>query len=191
MRDSFIRISKSIIHYRHIGAVLVYTREWPLERCVNSVRFTSLQNGISVLGKSHIRSVTSLRNFPRCCLFDGSNDDLTDDNGPFSSFQTKSVSASSVYASFLQAIDGVLSLALCPQVASQAPQHVRSSERHKPLVVVALAASLSAWSFSWPASQGQHIHRSLQRLMSNIVKCQTVLSDFGHPLVVVRLAPKS
>ena len=35
---------------------------------------------------------------------------------------------SSFYASALQAIDGVMSLALCPQVAFQAPQQVRSSE---------------------------------------------------------------
>ena len=32
-------------------------------------------------------------------------------------------------AYFLQAIDGVVSLALCPQVMSQAPQHFRSSEK--------------------------------------------------------------
>ena len=30
---------------------------------------------------------------------------------------------------FLQAIDGVMSLALCPQVVSQAPQHSISSEK--------------------------------------------------------------
>ena len=37
--------------------------------------------------------------------------------------------ASSFHASFLQAIDGVMSLALCPQVVSQASQHFRSSEK--------------------------------------------------------------
>ena len=36
------------------------------------------------------------------------------DDGPFSSFQRRSSSASSFHASLLQAINGVMSLALCP-----------------------------------------------------------------------------
>ena len=47
---------------------------------------------------------------------------------PFSSSQGRSLSASSFHTSLLQAIDGVSSLALCPQVVSQAPQHFGSSE---------------------------------------------------------------
>ena len=35
----------------------------------------------------------------------------------------------SLYIPLLQAIDGVMSLALCPQVMSQAPQYFRSSEK--------------------------------------------------------------
>ena len=65
--------------------------------------------------------------FPQRCLWNGSNVRLIDD-GPLSSFQKLSFSASSFHASLLQAIDGVMSLALCPQVVSQAPQHFRSSE---------------------------------------------------------------
>ena len=62
------------------------------------------------------------------CLSNSSNVRLNDD-GPLSSFQGRSSSASSFHASLLQAIDGVMpSLALCPHVASQAPQHFRSSE---------------------------------------------------------------
>ena len=45
-----------------------------------------------------------------------------------STFQGRSSSASSFQPSRLQAIDGVMSLALCPQVVSQAPQHFRPSE---------------------------------------------------------------
>ena len=41
--------------------------------------------------------------------------------------QGRSSSAYSFHASLLQAIDGVMSLALCPQVVSRAPQHFRSS----------------------------------------------------------------
>ena len=53
---------------------------------------------------------------------------LTDD-GPLSSFEGRSSSASSFHASLLQAISGVMSLALCPQVVSQASQHFRSFEK--------------------------------------------------------------
>ena len=51
------------------------------------------------------------------------------DDGPLSSFQGRSSSASFFHASLLQAIDGVMSVALCPQVVSQAPQHCRFSEK--------------------------------------------------------------
>ena len=45
----------------------------------------------------------------------------------FSSSQGRSLSNSSFYASLLQAIDGVMSLALYPQVVSQAPQHFQNA----------------------------------------------------------------
>ena len=78
-----------------------------------------------------MRSAPSLKSFPNVVFhgFDyGSNVRLTDD-GPLSSFQGRSSSASSVHASLLQAIDDVMSLALCLPVVSQAPQHFRSSEK--------------------------------------------------------------
>ena len=53
---------------------------------------------------------------------------LTDD-GPLSSFQGRLSNASSFNASLLQVISGVMSLALCPQVVSQAPHHFRSSKK--------------------------------------------------------------
>ena len=43
-------------------------------------------------------------------------------------FRGRSSSASVFQASLLRAIDGVMPLALCPQVVSQAPQYFRSSE---------------------------------------------------------------
>ena len=43
------------------------------------------------------------------------------DDGPLSSFGGRSSSASSFHASLLQAIDGVMTLASCPQTTSQAP----------------------------------------------------------------------
>ena len=46
----------------------------------------------------------------------------------FRPFNWRSSSASSFHASLLQAIDGVVSVAVCLQLVSQAPQHFRSSE---------------------------------------------------------------
>ena len=66
--------------------------------------------------------------FPQRCLRNGSKVRLIDD-GPLSSFQGRSSSASSFNASLLQAINGVMPLALCPQVVSQASQRFRSSEK--------------------------------------------------------------
>ena len=50
-------------------------------------------------------------------------------DGPLSSFQGRSSSASSFHAFLLQAVDGVMSSTLCQEVVSQAPQHFRSSEK--------------------------------------------------------------
>ena len=47
---------------------------------------------------------------------------------PFSSFQGRLLRTSSLHASLLQVINGVMSLALCLHVVSKAPQHFRSSE---------------------------------------------------------------
>ena len=88
----------------------------------------SVQDGIYVLGNAHMRSTPSLRSFPNVAFENGSNVRLID-GGPLSSFQRRSPSASSFQASLLQAIDGVMSLALYAQVVSQAPQHLRSSEK--------------------------------------------------------------
>ena len=85
--------------------------------------------------------------FLQRCLGNGSNVRLIDD-GPFSSSQGRSSSASFFHASLLQAIDSVMSLALCPQVVSQASQHFRSSEKQAACVgCFALPASLYARSF--------------------------------------------
>ena len=67
--------------------------------------------------------------FPQRCLWNGSRVRLIEISS-LSSFQGRSSSASSFHASLLQAIDGVMSLTLCPQVVSQASQHFRSSEKH-------------------------------------------------------------
>ena len=93
----------------------------------SSVQFSSGQGGIYTLGKAYIRSTQSLRSSPDVTFGTVPNVHLTDD-GSSSSFPGRSPGASSFHASLLQLIDGVLSLVLCPQVVSQAPQHFRSSE---------------------------------------------------------------
>ena len=66
--------------------------------------------------------------FPQSCLWNGLFVRLTDD-GALSSFQGKSSIASCFHTSLLQATDGVMFLALCLQVVSQASQHFSSSEK--------------------------------------------------------------
>ena len=71
---------------------------------------------------------TVTQKFSQCFLRNSSNVRPIDD-GPLSSFQGRSSRASCFHASLLQAIDWVMSSALCPQVVSQASQHFRSSEK--------------------------------------------------------------
>ena len=113
-----------------------------------TVQFASDQDGIYALGKSHIRATQSVRRFPNVA-FDTVR--LTDD-GPFSSFQTISLSTSAFHAAVLQAIGGVMLSALSPQVVFQAPQHIRSSGTHATCDSCKCPASLCARSFpSTPA----------------------------------------
>ena len=78
--------------------------------------------------KAHLPFVPSLRSFSKVAFETVPMFRLIDDD-PFSSFQGRLASTSSFNTFLLQAINGVMSLALCPQVVSQAPQHFRSSEK--------------------------------------------------------------
>ena len=71
--------------------------------------------------KTHMRSTPSLRSFPNVA-FQTVPVFVWLTMALVSSFEGRSSSASSFHASLLQAIDGVLSLALWPQVVSQAQQ---------------------------------------------------------------------
>ena len=55
----------------------------------------------------------SLRSFPNVAFWNSSNVGLIDD-GPLSSFQGRSASASSFHASLLQAVDGVMTIGFVP-----------------------------------------------------------------------------
>ena len=124
----------------------------------------------------YVRRVTTehddSQKFPQRCLWNGCNVRLIGD-GPLSSFRGRSSSASSLHASLLRAISGVMSLALCLQVVSQDPQHFRSSEKQA-TCEGSLLASLSARSFPFtPAYPGQYTHRRFRRLMSTIDTVQS------------------
>ena len=82
------------------------------------------------------------------------------DDGPLSSFRGRLSSASSFHVSFLQTIDGVMSLALGPQVKSQVLQHFKSSET-KTTCEGCFPVSLSARSFPFTlACPGHYTHWS-------------------------------
>ena len=88
-----------------------------------------------VLGKTHMRSAPSLGRFPMLPLtqFQCSSVDV----GPLSSFEgRRSSSASSVHVCLLQAVNSVISLALCRQVMSQTPQHFRGGLPFPPVYLL-------------------------------------------------------
>jgi len=92
------------------------------------VEFSSVCDDIYGLGKAHMRSTPPLRSVGNVALETVLMFVLATDHGPLSSFQGRSSSAFSFRVTLLLAMDGVMSLALCPQVVvSQAPQHFRSS----------------------------------------------------------------
>ena len=91
-------------------------------------QFSSVQDGIYALGKAHMHSTPSLRRFPNVA-FETVPVYICLTMALSRPFKGRSSSASSFHASLLQAIDGVMSLALYPQVVPQASQHFRSSEK--------------------------------------------------------------
>ena len=92
------------------------------------VQFSSVPDGIYALEKAHYAFHPVSQKFPQCCLWNGSNVPLSDDD-PLLSFQRRPSSTSSFHASLLQAINGVMSSALYLQEVSQATQHFRSSKK--------------------------------------------------------------
>ena len=107
---------------------------------------------------------------PTLPLRRSSNVRLTDD-GLVSSFEGRSSSASSFRASLLRAIDGVMSLASCSQVVSQASQHFRSSEKQA-TCDGCFAASLCARSFPFtPACREMTEQRDWRAKQPSQVAC--------------------
>ena len=74
-------------------------------------------------------STPSLRSFPNVVFETVPMFVSVIGNDLLSSFQRRSSSASSFRASLLRVISGLMSLALCPKVVSQAFQHFISSEK--------------------------------------------------------------
>ena len=99
--------------------------------------------------------------FPQRCLWNGSNVRLIDDS-PLSSFPITASSAFSFHHNVLHAIDGLISLPLCPQVVSQAPQHFRSSTTQATCEGCFARQSIcSVISLHSGMSRAVHIHFSL------------------------------
>ena len=91
------------------------------------VGFSSVQDD-KMCAQQHLHALHPVyQRFLLCYLSISSSVGLID-NGPHLSFQGRSLSTSSFHTSLIQAMDGVMSSALSPQVVSQAPQHFRSSE---------------------------------------------------------------
>ena len=88
-----------------------------LSRLVPAFHFSSEQFKMVSMrsGKAHVCAPPCLGSFPNVGFETVPRVGLIDD-GPFSFSQGKLLSASSFYASLLDAPDGVMSLALCPQV---------------------------------------------------------------------------
>ena len=91
-----------------------------------------------------------------------------------SSFQRRSSSASSSNVSLLQAVEGVMSLALCPQLLSQAPQQgffetktVRNCCFAHQYIYLILSLDFGG------ICMRLNIYRGLQMWMSNADTCQT------------------
>ena len=103
--------------YQYVSIVYTSHVTFTLNR---SVQFSSVQfKMVSMRSeKPYALHPVSQIKFPQRCLSNSSSVRLSDD-GPPSSFQRRSSSASSFHASLLQAIDGVMSSALCLQVVSQ------------------------------------------------------------------------
>ena len=105
------------------------------------------------------QSVTGWQNLPQ--------------HGPLSLSKGRSWGSSSFHTSLLQAISGLVCIALCVCFKLLSTSDL---PRCKPLVIIALPASLSAWSFSvTPECPGQYIHRNFQRWLLNIDICQSRL----------------
>ena len=86
---------------------------------------SSVQDGIYALRKAHL----SFRSFLNIAS-EISNVHLID-SGPLWPFQGRLPSTSSFYVSLLQVNNDAMSLALCPQVVSQASQHLKQETGSK------------------------------------------------------------
>ena len=94
-------VGSSALETRHTNT----TKTWVAygsSHLFSSVQFSSVQDGIYALGKKKKKNALHpvSQKFPQRCLWNGSNVRLTDD-GPLSSFDERSSSASSFNASLL------------------------------------------------------------------------------------------
>ena len=141
---------------------------------LTSAQLRSIQDSMSTREKAHKNCfATRLLEVSPRCLSSSSSVRPTDDG------QGRSSSAFASYA-----IDGVMSLALCPQVVSQAPQHFRPFETQATYDGCFARQSICSVSSlqSGTARLGHYVHRSLRRCMSSIdTIMQSGLSTLTRP----------
>ena len=81
-------------------------------------------------------------------------------------------------ASLMQAIDGVIYLALCPQIVYQAPQHFKSSEKQAPCdSCLAYQSICSAISFHSGRPRAVHPQRFPRWMSEEVALFNTLCSD--------------
>ena len=107
------------------------------------------------------------QNFPQHCLWNSSNVHLIKD-GPLSSIQRRPSSTSSFHASLVQVVSGVL-------------LNTSDLPRSKPLVRIALPASVSAWSFPFIPECLYHVYGVSYYVTFHLAKL------VGNPISVLKL----
>ena len=144
-------------------------------------QFSSVQYGIYALGKAHMRSTPSL-SFPNVAfetipMFISPAMALS---RPFIKFRGRSSGASSFHACLFQAVDGVMSFDLCPQVKPQAAQHFRFCETQA-ICDGCFACQCICSVVSFHSGMSRAVHPQLQEF-SKLDQCQpSTHSSLGYP----------
>ena len=142
-----------VIPFRVEGTKIEKALEPTVESLVlHSHRISSVQDGISALGKSYMRSIPSLRSFHNV-TFETVPMFARLTMASLSSFQARSSNASSFHASLLTRRSMVCCPWLCDRRLCLKFLNTSDLPRSKPLARVAFPASISARSFPFtPAS---------------------------------------
>ena len=185
----------TFIQYRDQPALANVT----LERQSIFTQSSSVQDDICALEKAHMRSTSSL-SFPNVAL--QTVPMFIRLTMALSCLSRRSSSASFFHASLLQAIYGVVSLALCPQIVFQAPQYFKFSETQATFEGCFACQSICGVVSLTPACPGQYTHRSFRSWCRPLVDtfrsglpnpfftfCSKLIESVRMVACMVRLSP--